>query len=192
MSIPRRATPKSIRTREAIEIAARKLFMANGFDRTTVRDIAARAGIDASMIIRYFGGKDALFARVATIDLQLPDLSGADPGTIGETLVRHFLDQWEGENNRGGLPILLRSAASNPEAAERLRDLFRLQVFPAVSLAGPVANAPTRAGLVASQLLGLAMARYVLCLPPVVAMSREQIVSTMGETVQRYATDTTA
>jgi AcrR family transcriptional regulator len=188
MSSQRRATPKSIRTREAIETAARELFMANGFDRTTVREIAARAGIDAAMIIRYFGSKDALFARVAAIDLQLPDLSEADPGTIGETLVHHFLDQWEGEHARGGLPILLRSAASNPEAAERLRDLFRAQVFPAVAALGPASNAPMRAGLVASQLLGLAVARYVLCLPPVVAMSRDLIVRTIGETVQRYAT----
>jgi len=188
MNAQRRATPKSIRTREAIEIAARELFMANGFDRTTVREIAARAGIDASMIIRYFGSKDGLFARVATIDLQLPDLSKADPATIGETLVRHFLDQWEGKHSRGGLPILLRSAASNPEAAERLGDLFRIQVSPAVALLGPASNAPMRAGLVASQLLGLAMARYVLCLPPVVAMSRDLIARTIGETVQRYAT----
>ena len=188
MSSQRRATPKSIRTREAIETAARDLFMANGFDRTTVREIAARAGIDASMIIRYFGSKDALFARVAAIDLQLPDLSEADPGTIGETLVRHFLDQWEGEQSPGGLPILLRSAASNPEAAERLRDLFRVQVFPAVARLGPASDAPMRAGLVASQLLGLAMARYVLCLPPVVGMSRDRIARAVGETVQRYAT----
>ena len=188
MSPSRRATPKSIRTREAIEVAARELFMDNGFDRTTVRDIAARAGIDASMIIRYFGSKDSLFARVAMIDLQLPDLSEANPATIGETLVGHFIDQWEGENSRGGLPILLRSAASSPEAADRLRDVFRLQVFPAIAMAGPAATAPTRAGLVASQLLGLALTRYVLCLPPVVAMSREQIVGTIGETVQRYAT----
>ena len=188
MSPPRRATPKSIRTREAIEAAARELFMANGFDRTTVRDIAARAGIDASMIIRYFGSKDALFARVAMIDLQIPDLEHADRDTIGETLVRHFLEQWEGENSRGGLPILLRSAASNPEAASRLGDLFRDQVFPAVARAGPAASAPMRAGLVASQLMGLALTRYVLRLPPVVAMSRDQIVKTIGETVQRYAT----
>lgn len=188
MTEPRRSTPKSIRTREAIETAARDLFAINGFDRTTMRDIGARAGIDASMIIRYFGSKDALFAHVAMPDLHLPDLSEADPAMIGETMVRHFLEQWEGERAGGGLPVLLRSAASNEEAAVRLRDIFRDQVFPAIARAGPAETAAIRAGLVASQILGLAMARYVLRLPPVVGMSSEFIVRTVGDTVQRYAT----
>ncbi|WP_066823569.1 TetR/AcrR family transcriptional regulator [Sphingomonas mali] len=191
MTIARRSTPKSVRTREAIETAAKELFSLNGFDRTTVRDIGARAGIDPSMIIRYFGGKEALFAHVALPDLQLPDLSQADPATIGETMVRHFLEQWEGEQAGGGMPVLLRSAASNEEAAERLRAMFRDQVFPAIARVGPSETAAMRAGLVASQILGLAMARYVLLLPPVVMMSQDVIVRTVGETVQRYATGAT-
>lgn len=182
-----KATPKSIRTREAIEAAARELFGAQGFERTTVREIGARAGIDASMIIRYFGSKESLFARVASPDLQLPDVGLGDPATIGERLVRHFLDQWEGEQAGGGLPVLLRSAASNQEAAERLGEIFRAQVFPAIARAGPPETAATRAGLVATQLLGLALARYVLRLPPVVAMPADQIVRNVGETIQRYA-----
>lgn len=182
-----RATPKSIRTREAIEAAARELFSANGFERTTMREIGARAGIDPSMIIRYFGSKEQLFARVAAPDLNMPALDSAEPGAIGESLVRHFLEQWEGENAGGGLPVLLRSAASNDDAAERLRNIFRTQVFPAIARLGTAESAPTRAGLVASQLLGLAMARYVLRLPPMVAMQAEEIIRMIGATVQRYA-----
>jgi AcrR family transcriptional regulator len=192
MTSARRATPKSIRTREAIEAAARELFAINGFERTTMREIGARAGIDPSMIIRYFGSKDSLFARVAMPDLRLPDLSAADSATIGRTLVRHFLEQWEGERAGGGMPILLRSAASNEDAAERLRAIFVAQVFPAIARAGPPETAATRAGLVASQLLGLALCRYVLCLPPVVAMPTDLIVRTVGDTVQRYATGRSA
>jgi AcrR family transcriptional regulator len=188
MSYQGRTTPKSIRTREAIEAAARELFSLNGFDRTTMRDIGARAGIDPSMIIRYFGSKDLLFARVAMPDLRMPELPEGDSATIGESLVRHFLEQWEGDRAGGGLPVLLRSAASNEDAAERLREIFRTQVFPAVARLGPPESAATRAGLVASQILGLAMARYVLRLPPVVGMTQELIVRTIGATVQRYAT----
>lgn len=182
-----KATPKSIRTREAIEAAARELFGAQGFERTTVREIGARARIDPSMIIRYFGSKDALFAHVARPDLHLPDVGVGDPATIGERLVRHFLEQWEGEQSGGGLPVLLRSATSNPEAAERLADIFRAQVFPAIARAGTPETAASRAGLVATQLLGLALARYVLRLPPVVAMSADELVRSIGETIQRYA-----
>jgi len=186
MTYQRRSTPKSIRTRETIEKAARELFAAHGFEKTTVREIGARAGIDPSMVMRYFGSKDALFAHVAEPDLQLPDLQQVDMAEIGTHLVRHFLDQWEGGGG-SGMAVLLRSAASNDEAAERLQTIFRTQVFPAIARAGPPATADRRAGLVATQLLGLALTRYVLRLPPVVALEAEEIISTIGETIRRYA-----
>lgn len=188
MTTERRSTPKSIRTRQAIEIAARDLFAINGFDRTTVRDIGARAGIDPSMIIRYFGSKDALFAHVATPDLRLTNLDQVDPERLGESIVRHFLEVWEGESGGGGMQVLLRSAASNDEAAQRMRAMFVSQVLPAMVRAGPPETAAIRAGLVATQVIGLAMTRYVLGVPPVVAMSVDFIVETIGATVQRYAT----
>ena len=188
MTKPRGSTPKAIRTRQSIEAAARELFAANGFDRTTVRDIGAKAGIDPAMVIRYFGSKDALFTAVAMPDLHLPDLSGVAHDSIGETLVRHFLAQWEGEEGGGGMPVLLRSAASNEEAANRLREIFVTQVFPVIAAAGPPDTAPQRAGLVASQLLGLALTRYVVKVPPVVALPLETIVHEVGATIQRYAT----
>lgn len=183
-------TPKSVRTRTAIENAARELFAINGFERTTVRDIAARAQIDPAMIIRYFGSKEALFAHVAMPDLHLEDLGDTDPESLGRAMVRHFLEQWEGERAGGGLPVLLRSAASNEHAAERLRTLFASQVFPAIARLGTPESAAVRAGLVASQLLGLAITRYVLRLPPVVALPQEVIIGSIGDTVQRYATGT--
>jgi AcrR family transcriptional regulator len=192
MTRTHRRTPKSIRTREAIVTAARELFQMKGFERTTVREIGARAGIDPSMIVHYFGSKDALFARAARPDLQLPDLSDIAPERIGETLVRHFLKLWEGDEAGGGLPVLLRSAASNEAAATQLREVFRAQVFPTIARCGAAETAPFRAGLVASQLLGLALTRYVLKLPPVVAMSSEFIVKAVGDTIQRYATETGA
>jgi hypothetical protein len=86
------------------------------------------------------------------------------------------------------MQVLLRSAASNEDAAERLRTIFREQVFPQIARVGPGETAVVRAGLVASQLLGLAMARYVLRLPPVVALSDDEIIGHIGETIQRYAT----
>ena len=182
--MPPRKIEKSERTRAAIEDAARTLFAAQGFDRTTIREIAARAQIDPALVIRYFGSKDDLFSRVAEPDLRLPDLSGIDRDRVGEALVAHFLDMWEGGS---GLPILLRSAASNPEAAQSLEKVFGRQVFPLIASIGEPATAPQRAGLVASQLLGLALTRYILKLPPVVAMDRALIVREIGATIQRYA-----
>jgi len=188
MAETRRSTPKSLRTRETIINAARELFAINGFERTTVRDIGARAGIDPSMIIRYFGSKDALFTQVAEPDLHLSDLGEVESERIGEAMVRHFIKQWDGDQAGRGMQVLLRSAASNEDAAERLRTIFREQVFPQIARVGAAETAVVRAGLVASQLLGLAMARYVLRLPPVVAMSDDEIIGHIGETIQRYAT----
>lgn len=176
---------KSDRTRAAIIAAAQEVFAAHGYERATVRDIAARADIDPAMIIRYFGSKDELFARVAVFDLKLPDLRAGDSNRVGDALVEHFLSQWEDGTN-GGLTVLLRSAASNEYAAEKLRAVFVGQVMPAIASLGGTAGAAERAALVASQLLGLALCRYVLKLPPVVAMPRETIIKEVGKTIQRY------
>jgi AcrR family transcriptional regulator len=177
---------KSERTRAAILAAGRELFAAQGFERTTVREIAARADIDPALVVRYFGGKDALFAQAAEFDLRLPDLAATPRPEIGATLVRHFLAIWEAGDADGGFTVLLRSAASNEFAAERLRAVFAGQVLPGLVRAGLDSGAPERAGLVSTQLLGLAMCRYVLKLPPVVGMRSEAVVAALGPTLQRY------
>lgn len=182
---------KSDRTRAAIAAAAQQIFAAQGYERATIRDIAAAADIDPTMVMRYFGSKDRLFAEVAEFDLDLPDVAALDRERVGETLVAHFLSVWEGERGSGGgFPILLRSAASNDYAAARMQQLFAAQVLPAMLALGPPETAPRRAGLVATQMLGLALTRYVLRLPPVVMLDGDTIVREIGATVQRYATGT--
>jgi AcrR family transcriptional regulator len=180
-------TRKSERTRDAILKAAQALFAELGYERTTVRDIAARAAIDPAMVIRYFGSKDALFARATVFDLRLPDLSRTEPAQLGEALIRHFLEVWEGLGN-GSLTILLRAAAANEEAAEKTRAIFAGQVLPMLAQVADRAELPVRAGLISSQLLGLALCRYVLKVPPVVAMPPERIVANVGPVLQGYIT----
>ena len=181
---PMQKTRKSDRTRAAILDAAQKLFAQHGHDRATVRDIAAKASIDPALVIRYFGSKDELFVRAAAFDLRMPDLSKVKRSQIGDTLIRRFLELGEGFT---GMTVLLRSAASNDYAASRVRELFAAQVLPAFARVGSRADAAERAGLVASQLLGLALCRYILKIPPVAEMSAEEIVKHIGPTIQRYA-----
>ncbi|QKC81342.1 TetR family transcriptional regulator [Mesorhizobium sp. NZP2077] len=182
---PKKIT-KSDRTRAQILEAARQLFAEHGYDGASIRDVAAQASIDPAMVIRYFHSKDELFARAAVVNLQLPD-QRIDPAAIGETLIRRFLVNWEGPANGPGMIILLRSAASNEHAADKVRDVFANQVRPMVASIGDPADAGRRAGLVASQLLGLAMCRYLLRLEPVVALSHEDIIRNIGPVLQRYA-----
>jgi AcrR family transcriptional regulator len=179
---------KADRTRAAILAAAQQLFAGRGYELTTVRDIAAMAEIDPALVIRYFGSKEELFARAAVFNLKLPDLGTADRSKVGEMLVRHFLSLWEGENANGGLTVLLRSAASNKFAANKLQEIFATQVLPAITKIGGQKGAAERAGLIASQLLGLAFCRYVVKFAPVVGLSHEQIIREIGQTIQRYAT----
>ncbi|MGM7647362.1 TetR family transcriptional regulator [Nocardia sp. JW2] len=178
---------RSDATRAAILAAARARFAADGYAKATIRAIAADADIDPSMVMRYFGSKDGLFAAAAQIDLDLPDLGAADPNTLGELLIRRFLTIWE-DNDNTVLLILLRTSITDDAVAERVREIFAAQVLPAVLRFGDPADAPRRAGLIVTQLLGLALCRYILRLPPVVALAPTRIVADIAPTLQRYLT----
>lgn len=143
--------------------AARERFATTGYQAATIRAIAADAHIDPSMVMRYFGNKDQLFAAAAEFDLRFPDLSGVPKAEVGATLVAHFLDRWTQDD---GLIVLLRSSTTNADAAGRMQSIF--------------------AGLIATQVLGMAMCRFVLKLPPIVAMSDDDLVHWLAPTLQRY------
>ncbi len=180
MTAPRRSDA----TRAEILRAARVRFAADGYDRATIRAIAADAGIDPSMVMRYYGSKEGLFAAAVDVDLALPAVADLPPDRRGEILVRHFLDLWEGERATGVLTVLLRSAVTNEAAADRMRAVFAGQVLTAL---GPATeDGPVRAGLAASQLLGVALCRYVLRLPPLVALDIETLVASLAPTIERY------
>jgi AcrR family transcriptional regulator len=178
---------RSDATRAAILAAARERFATDGYERATIRAIAADAGIDPSMVMRYYGSKDKLFAAAAAFDLRLPRLDPPPAGQLGAMLVAHFLDRWESDDT---LMALLRAAVTNEAAAERMREVFATQVAPMVRTVAPdPAEAAVRSGLVASQILGAALIRYVLRLPPVAGMDRAELVAWLGPTVQRYLTE---
>lgn len=162
----------SDRTRAAILRAARAHFARHGYECTTIRAVAADAGIDASMVMRYFGSKEKLFDAALTIDLRLPDLTAVPRDDLAHVLVRHFLDRWEGDPADDALLVLLRSAVTNERAAERLRGIFAEQVVPAL---GGAVDA-RRAGLVSAQLLGLALTRYLLRAPAMAALTPDEVV----------------
>ncbi|GAA5044683.1 TetR/AcrR family transcriptional regulator [Nocardia callitridis] len=179
---------RSDATRAAILEAARTRFAAEGRYKATIRAIAADAAIDPAMVMRYFGSKDGLFAAAIEIDLALPDLAAVEPDELGATVIRRFLEIWEGGSDSEVLLTLLRSAISDETVSVRIREIFTGQVLPAVLRVGDPADAPRRGGLIVTQLLGLALCRYVLRLPPVVDLTPDQIVADLAPTLQRYLT----
>ncbi|MFI2295417.1 TetR family transcriptional regulator [Isoptericola sp. NPDC019571] len=180
------APRRSDATRAAILEAARDRFAQDGYDGATVRAIAGQAGIDPSMVIRYFGSKEGLFARVVDVALDIPDPARIPAEDLGRVLVTHFLELWERD---GVLVTLLRVGVTNPAGAQRLRGVFRDQLVPAAERFGhDPADAPRRATLVASQILGMALLRYVLKFGPAAEMSRADVVAWLAPTVERYIT----
>lgn len=188
MTVDQDAAParRSDRTKAAILTAARERFAADGYSRATIRAIAAQAGIDPSMVIRYYGTKERLFAAAADFALDLPDLGGIPATEWGRVLAHHVVRRWERDDT---LVALLRVAVTHDAAAARMRTIFAGQVAPHIAAIEPdPATARRRAGLLATQMLGLALTRYVLQLPPVVAMTPDEVAAWIAPVIQHYLT----
>jgi AcrR family transcriptional regulator len=189
-SRPRGRRPGPSRTREDILAAARAAFAEDGFAGGTVRAIARRAGVDPALVIQFFGSKDELFAAA----MELP-FAGADVvarvldgprDQLGARMVTAFLDLWDDPQVGPRMLGLLRSAATHEAAARRLRELVEGQILGPVAASLDVPDAPLRAELVGSQLVGLGFARYVLGLEPLRSADRETLVRLLAPTVQQH------
>lgn len=180
-------------TRERIEAAARTLFAEQGFRSASIRAIAAKAEVDPSLVLHYFGSKRALFLSVIRLPLDLwgvADGSALDqhPDTIGEQIARFGLRIWDDPKLRPALLGILRSAVTDPQAAALLRDLFARQgPAPAIRRVAP-SHPEIRAQLAISHMIGLAMARHVLAIEPIASADAETLVAIVGPTLQRYVT----
>jgi AcrR family transcriptional regulator len=175
---------RSQSTRDNILLAARRLFGEQGYERTTIRAIAEAADIHSSMVMRYYGSKEGLFAAASSFDVQLPDLSKIPRQDVGTTLVRHFLKRWQTQTEE--LPALLRVAVTHEQARIRLIEIFRVQIVPAITKVCGKERAAVCSALMATQMLGLALTRYVLRLPPVVHLPEHVVVECVGATLQSY------
>ena len=174
--------------------AAREGFMRDGYERTTVRRIAADAGVDVAMVYYFFGSKEGLFAASTLTGPEHPLhqlASLLDEGTeqIGPRLVRRFLEHGDEGGVFEPLLALWRSAAIQPLARQVLHDTLAGPVAKRVAAEFGVAGAELRVELVASHLAGLAFARYQLRLEPIASTPVDDLVAWIGPTVQRYLTD---
>lgn len=181
-------------TRERIAEAARHLFAERGFDRTSVRAVAAEAGVDPALVHHYFGTKDQLFLAAMQIPMDpgkiIPQLAAAGMNGLGERLVRTFIGIWDSPAGAAGV-ALLRSAVRNEFAARMLREFITTQIMRRVltHLDLDPAEIPTRASLVASQIIGLAMMRYVIKLEPLASAAPDAVAAAIGPTLQRYISE---
>ena len=179
-------------TREAILDAARRAFAEQGYQRATVRDVAKLAGVDPALVHHYFGTKQDLFVAAVRLPVnpvdQLTAVLAAEPDQVGQRLVETFLSIWDHAAGQSPLLALIRSAVSDKDAAAMLREFITEEVL------GPLArrlgnpDARLRATLAGSQLIGLAMARYIIRVEPLASAPSAQVAAVVGPTVQRYLT----
>jgi AcrR family transcriptional regulator len=193
-------------TREAILAAARAQFADRGYDGATIRAIAAAAGVDPALVHHFHGSKEQLFTAAMRLPVVPSEVlmaalapGGRDPGTsLGEHLVRTVLGLWESEEVRGPFLGLLRSAVTSEQAAAMLREFLTEAILGPVARAAGLAQAAAadpgqasvefRAAIAASQMVGLALTRYVLALGPVAAATPDELAAAIGPTLERYLT----
>lgn len=189
-SRPRGRRPGASDTRARILAAARERFAASGYDRTRIRDVAADADVDPALVHYFFKSKDGLFAAAMQLPLRPADvlppvLADGLPG-LGERIVRRLLSVWDDPANRNALLATVQGASAHPGAAAALREFVRREVVGRVAGVIEADRPQLRANLVASQVVGLLGARYVVRLEPLASMDAEALVPLIGPTLQRY------
>ncbi len=180
-------------TRETILASARTLFAANGYAGTSLRAIARTAGVDSALVHHYFADKPAVFAEALALPIQpavvVHTLVDGDRETAGARLAALYLSLWEDDGLRPSLLALVRGAATEDQAAEMLRDFLHdgILVHVAGLIGGP--DAELRASLLGAQLVGAAMLRYIIQLPPLAHASVADVLSWLGPALQRHLDD---
>lgn len=158
-------------TRADILDAARRRFATEGFDRTTLRAIAADVGVDQALVSRYFGSKQDLFATATEFKIDLPDLSDADPDDIAAMLLPRYFAVWEDDHS---FLALLRAAGTSQVAADTLNETLATSVAPTLLAATPDHHRK-RIALTDAFVIGLAMTRSILANTPMTEFSREEL-----------------
>jgi len=178
-------------TRKAILEAARAHFGKVGYEAATVRRIGVDAGVDPALIAHYFGSKEGVFIAAVEFPADpaefIPRLLAPGIEGLGERLVRFFVETWD---SQAGSPMLaiVRSVVSSEAAATALREFVTREVLGRLAAAIDADEPQLRATLAASQLVGLAMLRYVVRVEPLASATPQELATWLGPSVQRQLT----
>ena len=179
-------------TRNVILTAARRMFADAGFDRTSVRDVAAAAGVDPAMIRHYFGNKAELFRATMGWPFEPADIAaritGGDRVEMGERLTRVFFEAWERPDSRAPLLAILRGAATHEGSANLVRQFIQGQVYSHIAAALDQQDAELRIDLAMSQLLGIAYLRHILAVEPVASTPVEDLIKRVAPVITQHLT----
>jgi AcrR family transcriptional regulator len=179
-------------TRDRILASARELFARNGIDKTSIRAIATAAGVDGALVHHYFGTKQQLFVAAVRIPIDpmvvIGPLRDTPVDELGLTLPSLLLPLWDSEMGVG-LIATMRSLLAGSEVGlvrSFLQEVIAVEIGPRVD--NPVGSGPIRIQFVASQLVGIIMARYILELEPFKSLPAQRVAETIAPNLQRYLT----
>ncbi|MEU9339529.1 TetR family transcriptional regulator [Streptomyces sp. NPDC048290] len=180
-------------TRDRILGAAREEFAERGYDKTSVRGIAKSAGVDSALVHHYFGTKEQVFEAAIEV-VVAPALAAPDvvvqgpPDGAGERLTRFFFGVWENPATRKPMLAIVRSAVNHDVAAAVFRRLITNQLLRRIAAEVDLPDPELRAELAASQLVGIAMIRYVVQVEPLASVEVERIIERVAPVVQNHLT----
>jgi AcrR family transcriptional regulator len=177
-------------TRNVILATARRMFAEAGYDKTSVRDVAAAAGVDPAMIRHYFGSKAELFRATMGWPFEPDELAarilGGEPREIGERLTRFFFEVWEQPDSRAPLLAILRGAATHEESATLVRQFIQGQLYSRMAAGLPRPDAELRIDLAMSQLLGIAYLRHILKVEPIASAPLEELITRVAPVITAH------
>jgi AcrR family transcriptional regulator len=184
--------PGPNQTRAAILDAARAAFAERGYDGVSIRAVARDAGVDPALVHRFYGSKEELFVAAMALPFSpsqlVESLLTGGVEELGERLVRTVLGLIDAPDTFAPILALIRGAVSNERAAALLREFIAREVLGRLAVAASPDRPELRASLAGSQIIGLAMARVVVGVPPLASTDRETVVACVGPAVQRYLT----
>lgn len=176
-------------SREKILVAARFHFARDGYDGATIRAIARTARVDPRLVMHFFGSKHDMFVAAMQLpfdpSLFIAELAAPGIDGLGERIVRRFLGVWDSPEGRH-LIGLIRSVVDHEGAATMMREFFTHAILGRLTRALDIDEPGRRAGLVATQLFGLALVRYVMKLEPIASADADELARLVGPNVQRY------
>jgi AcrR family transcriptional regulator len=185
--------PGPSHTRERILDAARQQFGERGYDRTTVRSIAAQAKVDPALITHFFGSKHALFSSVVDLpfapELLIASITDGPIEERGARLAQFVVNLMKDPQYGVAFTALVRAASSEPEAAHLIRERLAREVFLPLARKLRIDNAEVRAAITATQTIGLVMCRQIIQIDALTALTDDEIVDLVGPTLQRYLSD---
>jgi AcrR family transcriptional regulator len=179
-------------TRGEIVQAARESFADKGFAATSIRAVARHAGVDAALVHHYFDSKDELFIEAMAIPVDPRQIAAqivdGPVEEIGRRIATVFFGVWESPDGQQRMKALFRSVVSSDEVARMMREGITQMIIQPISQVLDVPDAQLRVGLVATQLVGAAIVRYLVGLEPVASIDIETLIDRLAPVLQLHLT----